>query len=356
MLGDNIKKYRKENNMSQDELAEKLNVTRQSVSLWENDQTQPSLENIVALAKLFNVSTDELLSVSGTEAAAGIADNSAVNTAAGTAPKAKSKSGNGLIITLIVFAVSLIVIAAAVFIAWKKGAFGGVPKNPPPDSECTSGSVATSELADTSETETTAAETTEPEKTTESETEKVTTAVITKAATTTKKSQKAAEPKDIYGTLKNFVVKNGVLNGDHCYYTNTADTYGGYASEDFSLYYWGDTDTVEFCLHSPLDSTYSINFYLRVPKSNNGTFEYITSYYYRSNGVPVYEAKGTVTASEFSDKYPLLCTKYTGSTDMQDDFMEMSRVGICDTIKCLKQFLAKEKTGCTFADFGFRNF
>ena len=61
MLGDNIRKYRKLNNMSQDELAEKLNVTRQSVSLWENGQTQPSLENIVALAKLFEVSTDELL-------------------------------------------------------------------------------------------------------------------------------------------------------------------------------------------------------------------------------------------------------------------------------------------------------
>ena len=36
MLGDNIRKYRKLNNMSQDELAEKLNVTRQSISLWEN--------------------------------------------------------------------------------------------------------------------------------------------------------------------------------------------------------------------------------------------------------------------------------------------------------------------------------
>ena len=61
MLGDNIRKHRKLNNMSQDELAEKLNVTRQSISLWETGQTQPSLENIVALAKLFKVSTDELL-------------------------------------------------------------------------------------------------------------------------------------------------------------------------------------------------------------------------------------------------------------------------------------------------------
>ncbi len=69
MLGENIRKYRKLNNMSQDELAEKLNVTRQSISLWENGQTQPSLENIVSLAKLFEVSTDELLGSDQTEPA-----------------------------------------------------------------------------------------------------------------------------------------------------------------------------------------------------------------------------------------------------------------------------------------------
>lgn len=62
MLGDNIRKYRKENNISQESLGEKLGVSRQSISLWENNQTQPSLENIVALAKIFNVTTDDLLS------------------------------------------------------------------------------------------------------------------------------------------------------------------------------------------------------------------------------------------------------------------------------------------------------
>lgn len=52
MLSDNIKNYRKENNLSQDELAEKLGVSRQSISLWETGQTQPTLENIMALAKI----------------------------------------------------------------------------------------------------------------------------------------------------------------------------------------------------------------------------------------------------------------------------------------------------------------
>ena len=61
MLGDNIKKYRKENNISQEDLAEKLGVTRQSISLWETNQTQPSIDNIVAIAKVFGLSTDALL-------------------------------------------------------------------------------------------------------------------------------------------------------------------------------------------------------------------------------------------------------------------------------------------------------
>ena len=61
MLGDNIRKYRKESNISQEELAKKLGVTRQSISLWENNQTQPSIDNIIALAKVFELSTDDLL-------------------------------------------------------------------------------------------------------------------------------------------------------------------------------------------------------------------------------------------------------------------------------------------------------
>ncbi len=60
MLSENIKKYRKENKMSQDELADKLNVSRQSVSLWENGQTQPTIDNIIALANIFNVTANDL--------------------------------------------------------------------------------------------------------------------------------------------------------------------------------------------------------------------------------------------------------------------------------------------------------
>ena len=61
MLGDMIRKYRKLNQLSQEDLAEKLGVSRQSISLWENNQTQPTIENIIVLARLFNISTDDLL-------------------------------------------------------------------------------------------------------------------------------------------------------------------------------------------------------------------------------------------------------------------------------------------------------
>ena len=62
MLGDNIKKYRKIKNLSQEELADKVNVTRQSVSLWETGKTQPSVDVLIKLASVLGVATDELLS------------------------------------------------------------------------------------------------------------------------------------------------------------------------------------------------------------------------------------------------------------------------------------------------------
>ena len=54
-------KLRKNNALSQEDLAEKLNVTRQTISKWELGQTKPDSEKIMELAKIFNVSTDDLL-------------------------------------------------------------------------------------------------------------------------------------------------------------------------------------------------------------------------------------------------------------------------------------------------------
>lgn len=61
MLNQQIRKLRLARKMSQVELAKTLNVTKQSVSNWENDNIQPSIEMLVRLAKVFSVSTDYLL-------------------------------------------------------------------------------------------------------------------------------------------------------------------------------------------------------------------------------------------------------------------------------------------------------
>lgn len=52
---------RKANNLTQEELAEKLDVSRQSVSKWESGQATPELEKIVAISAVFHVTTDYLL-------------------------------------------------------------------------------------------------------------------------------------------------------------------------------------------------------------------------------------------------------------------------------------------------------
>lgn len=60
-LGKRIASFRKENNLTQEQLAEMLNVTPQAVSKWENDIACPDISLLPELAKTFNVSIDELL-------------------------------------------------------------------------------------------------------------------------------------------------------------------------------------------------------------------------------------------------------------------------------------------------------
>lgn len=59
-LGEKIYQLRKQKGYSQEELAEKLNISRQSVSLWENNQTVPSIDCLIELSKLFGVTLDEI--------------------------------------------------------------------------------------------------------------------------------------------------------------------------------------------------------------------------------------------------------------------------------------------------------
>ena len=442
LLSDNIRKYRKSKQMSQDELAEKLAVTRQSISLWETGQTQPSLDNIVALAKLFDISTDALLTDTEPE-------NIVQNVTVSTSPK-NSKIGKTVIIAIICFIVAALIVSMVLF---KDSIFGASDKtsetfssnnnekvfnsqntyktnesdiaelviqetSTEKDNVQDNSQVETKEiLTETQQTNSPAVEEkvepvvqekiepvvqekaepvvqekvepvvqekaepvvqekVEPvvqEKAEPVVQEKVEPVVQEKAEPVVQEKaepvvQEKAEPvvqekatenapkDDLYGYLKDFVIQNGTLNGDYCYYTKTANNYGGYPSEDFSLYYWGDTDTIEFCLHSVIDETFSINFYLYVPKRHTGKYEYISSYYFRDSGEPLYEAKGVITAKEFTKNYPLKCDRYTGSEDIRNEFMEMSRQGICDLIECLEGFIAVEGLEYSFLDFGFTKF
>ena len=64
MIGEKIRNLRKTFNISQVDLANKLGITKQCVSNWENDNILPSIDMLVRLAKYFNVSTDFLLGLS----------------------------------------------------------------------------------------------------------------------------------------------------------------------------------------------------------------------------------------------------------------------------------------------------
>ena len=69
-LGKRIAALRREKELKQDELAEKLGVSPQAVSKWENDQTCPDISILPLLAKILGVSVDELLSGKQQEAPA----------------------------------------------------------------------------------------------------------------------------------------------------------------------------------------------------------------------------------------------------------------------------------------------
>lgn len=60
-LGNKLSKLRRENNITQEQLAEKQGVSRQAVSKWESDTTYPETDKIIALSKLYGCTTDYLL-------------------------------------------------------------------------------------------------------------------------------------------------------------------------------------------------------------------------------------------------------------------------------------------------------
>lgn len=77
MLGTRIKQLRTSLGLNQIEFGEKLTVTKQSVSNWENGNIMPSVDMLVKIATTFSVSTDYLLGLDGkrTLDVAGLTDN-----------------------------------------------------------------------------------------------------------------------------------------------------------------------------------------------------------------------------------------------------------------------------------------
>ena len=57
----NLQKLRKKENMSQEALAERLDVTRQSVSKWESGASYPEMDKLISICKIFNVDMDTLV-------------------------------------------------------------------------------------------------------------------------------------------------------------------------------------------------------------------------------------------------------------------------------------------------------
>ena len=60
-IADRLIKLRKQNGLSQEELADKLGLSRQAVSKWERAEASPDTDNLICLAKLYGISLDELL-------------------------------------------------------------------------------------------------------------------------------------------------------------------------------------------------------------------------------------------------------------------------------------------------------
>ena len=60
-LGKQIKNCRQEANLSQEELAERVYVSRQTISNWENDKSYPDVHSLVLLSEIFQISLDKLI-------------------------------------------------------------------------------------------------------------------------------------------------------------------------------------------------------------------------------------------------------------------------------------------------------
>ena len=96
-LGNKISTLRKEAGLSQEQLAEKIGVSRSAIAKWESEKGMPDIENIVVLSEVFNKTTDYFLK---DEKSAGIVADSALTEAQGCATSIQEYAGKTCNITL----------------------------------------------------------------------------------------------------------------------------------------------------------------------------------------------------------------------------------------------------------------
>ena len=109
---ENLRAFRKQKDFSQEYLAEKMNVSRQTVSKWENGTAMPDLKKLTDLASLFDVSMDELLGTSAPEYKTSVSDNAELENLKQAFDEYKAKNKKT---TIIFGAVSTALVVALIF-------------------------------------------------------------------------------------------------------------------------------------------------------------------------------------------------------------------------------------------------
>lgn len=110
---ENLRAFRKQKEFSQEYLAEKMNVSRQTISKWENGTAMPDLKKLTDLASLFDVSMDELLGTSAPDYKTSVSDNAELEILKQAFDEYKAKNKKT---TIIFGAVSTVLVVALIFI------------------------------------------------------------------------------------------------------------------------------------------------------------------------------------------------------------------------------------------------
>ena len=100
-LGQRLIELRKKKQLSQEEVADKLNVTRQTISKWETDTSTPDFDKIIPLCELYEISTDEILR--GTKEKTKEENNYTYNE-----DEKKKKRTIGLVISILLYFISIV--------------------------------------------------------------------------------------------------------------------------------------------------------------------------------------------------------------------------------------------------------